>query len=161
MMNQRDVRPLVAEFKRNKLVLGLLLADFSEDDLRRRVMDANPALWILGHLAMIRLSLGRRIGLQTETQEWEAAFGRGSDGQALPPGITKKALLEVIDSGHEELLTTIAGLSQEQLQADSGRQYPDGGNDVFGMISFLAWHEAYHLGQVGFIRSCLGKPGLA
>jgi hypothetical protein len=160
-MSQRDVTALVAEFNRNKLILGLVLGEFSEDDMRCRVMGANPALWILGHIAVVRRSLGRRIGLEIEAEDWEAAFGKGSDREAPLPGLGKEVLLQAIVSRHEELMRSIGGLSQERLSADSGHKYPDGSNDVYGMISFLAWHEAYHLGQIGFIRSCLGKSGLA
>jgi hypothetical protein len=156
-MEKKPVAPLIAEFSRNKLILGHILADFTEEEIRRTTGGGNPALWILGHIAMVRLSLGRRIGLESDTRYWESAFGKGSDAAAPLPNVSKDSLLAEIEAGHGPLMNQISGLSAEQLSGDSGRQYPDGGNDVYGMIAFLAWHEAYHLGQLGLIRSCLGK----
>ena len=160
-MDKRHVAPLIAEFSRNKLILGRILADFTEEEMKRRAGGANPALWVLGHIAMVRLSLGRRIGLSIETRCWESAFGKGSDPTVALPNVPKDSLLAEIEAGHDLLMDQISSLSQEQLSADSGRQYPDGANDVYGMMAFLAWHEAYHLGQLGLIRSCLGKQRLA
>ena len=38
---------------------------------------------------------------------------------------------------------------------------PDGSATVAGALGFLAWHESYHLGQLGLLRRLAGKPGRA
>ena len=38
---------------------------------------------------------------------------------------------------------------------------PHGETTVFHRINFLAWHEAYHFGAVGFTRKALGLPEIA
>jgi len=160
-MDKKDVAPLIAEFRRNKIILNRILADFTEEEMKRRPTCGNAALWILGHIAMTRFLLGRRIGLAIETRCWEGAFSQGSDPTAPLPNVPKDSLLAEIEAGHEPLMNEIGSLSQERLSADSGRQYPDGGKDVYAMIAFLSWHEAYHVGQLGAVRSSVGKQRLA
>jgi uncharacterized damage-inducible protein DinB len=51
-------------------------------------------------------------------------------------------------------------LTDTDLARDLGRKLPTG-STLGDALSFLAFHEAYHLGQLGLIGRTLGKPGLA
>jgi uncharacterized damage-inducible protein DinB len=62
-------------------------------------------------------------------------------------------------------MTAMAGhwdaVTAEQLAKPLGRTLPDGSDTIAGALRFLAWHEAYHLGQLGLFRRLAGKPGRA
>ena len=54
-----------------------------------------------------------------------------------------------------------AGLTEEFLAAaPTGRALP-GVTDNASMIAFSAFHESYHVGQMGYLRKMLGHSGVA
>jgi uncharacterized damage-inducible protein DinB len=59
------------------------------------------------------------------------------------------------------MATQWESLTPEQLVKPLGRTLPDGSDTTEGALRFLAWHEAYHFGQLGMLRRLAGKPGLA
>ena len=59
----------------------------------------------------------------------------------------------------KKLLKKLAALDAKSLNAKIEMQFP-GGNSILNMISFLSEHEAYHVGQIGFIRKFHGLPAV-
>ena len=57
------------------------------------------------------------------------------------------------------LQATLESLTEEQLlEAAEGFPIPD--QTARGASMFMAWHESYHLGQIGMLRIEMGKPSL-
>ena len=54
---------------------------------------------------------------------------------------------------YSELTTAVSGLSAEQLLADASSSTPMEDPSVLGVLSFYAWHEAYHVGGIGMLRA--------
>ena len=46
------------------------------------------------------------------------------------------------------------------MSAPAPRDFPVPDKTIRGAINFLAYHEAYHLGQMGYLRKWLGKDSL-
>jgi uncharacterized damage-inducible protein DinB len=53
-----------------------------------------------------------------------------------------------------------AALTDERLAATSPVSFA-GAQTLAELLAFFAFHEAYHLGQVGYIRKQLGHSSLA
>ncbi len=53
-----------------------------------------------------------------------------------------------------------ATLTAERLAAPAPVSFA-GAKTIADLLAFFAFHEAYHLGQVGFIRKQLGHSSLA
>jgi hypothetical protein len=51
-------------------------------------------------------------------------------------------------------------ITDEELDASSPKDFPVADKSVRGGLAFLAWHEAYHVGQMGFLRKWLGFQSL-
>ena len=52
--------------------------------------------------------------------------------------------------------STLENIAEEQLNAPAPFQLPIGDATMRGVIAFFAHHEAYHIGQIAFIRRYYG-----
>jgi hypothetical protein len=130
-----------------------------ETSLRRLAPGANPILWIAGHLASSRFGIAGMIGRE-QPLPWPKVFHKGSsaeDPSSLPD-------LAVIRQGWREiagvLLPRLAELNEADLAPLAPRSFPIEDKSIGGAITFLAYHEGYHLGQISYVRKALGLPGL-
>jgi hypothetical protein len=53
------------------------------------------------------------------------------------------------------------GLDPELLARPGTHRFPVPDPTPLGMLTFLAQHDSYHVGQAAFIRRQLGKPAMA
>jgi hypothetical protein len=130
-----------------------------ESALRQLAPHTNPILWIAGHLASTRFGLATMLG-EERPLPWSKVFHRGAaleDLAGLPD-------LAVVHQGWREisdvLMPRLSSLTDDELAATSPRTFPIGDRTIRGAITFFTFHEGYHLGQMGYIRKCLGFPGL-
>ncbi|HLA79851.1 MAG TPA: DinB family protein [Vicinamibacteria bacterium] len=127
--------------------------------LRRPGTETNPILWIAGHLASSRYGLATALGRQRDVP-WGTLFFKGAavgDLSALPE-------VGSIQEGWREISALLAArleeLTEAELAAPFPRSFPIPDRSLRGAITFLAFHEGYHLGQMALLRKWLGLPGL-
>ncbi len=127
--------------------------------LKRPDERTNPLLWIAGHLASTRYGAMGLLGRPREVP-FGRVFFRGSsvaDPSALPP------IAEVLAAWREvspALQSRLEEVTDVELSAPSPREFPIADRTVGGAVTFLAYHEAYHVGQMSYVRKWLGFPGL-
>jgi uncharacterized damage-inducible protein DinB len=119
---------------------------------------SNSLLWIAGHLVWARSMAAKLLG-SAWTRPWLDQFARGAK-----PGDQHQAPSpeEVVRGWHEvsnHLNTALENASDEALDAPFRPPSFDG--KIGGMVSFLAHHEAYHIGQIAYLRRWLGHDGVA
>lgn len=144
--------------ERNTGIVKFLLRDMKPADLSRPLGESNTIGWIVGHLAVSRGSLLKAMGQPVDTFSWEAGFGRGAEKKASPIDLTE--ILPVFVDRGGQLKEQIPQLTESRLSEKSGRTLPDGGDDLQGYVSFLLWHETFHLGQIDLIQAGLGIGGI-
>jgi hypothetical protein len=71
-----------------------------------------------------------------------------------------RQLLDAWTAQADHLHETLEHCPADILDAEA-KGGPHGETTVFHLINFLAWHEAYHFGAVGFTRKALGLPEIA
>lgn len=136
------------------------LDDLTPEELRRPAEPGlNPALGVMAHLANTRCALLQMLGVERELP-WEGRFGRGgamNDPEQFPE-------LDVVWAVWEEASTQLEQrfeeLTDEELSAPAPRNFPIPDKTMRGAIYFMAYHEAYHMGQLGYLRKWLGKQSL-
>jgi uncharacterized damage-inducible protein DinB len=69
-------------------------------------------------------------------------------------------ILRVWKEATAQLEQRFEELSDAQLSAEAPRNFPVPDKTIRGAINFLAYHEAYHVGQLAYIRKWLGKQSL-
>jgi hypothetical protein len=79
----------------------------------------------------------------------------------VPADLDMGVVVAAFRGVHKLIMAHLDDLTPELLSKPTERKLPDGSEDVGWAIRFLAWHEAYHLGQLGLLRRMAGKTGLA
>ena len=156
--------PAIAPFAQllgvNDRLLGKALGAVKAEDLARRPgPGSNPLVWLVGHVVVSRNMLARVVGGGLELS-WAGLFGRKSrfDVGAVYPD--KDELLRALGELSAQLQVRLPALGEERLSAPGPGGLPAPDQTVRGAIAFLVYHEAYHVGQVGYVVKWLGYPGI-
>lgn len=157
----KELEALGQRFVFNTMMLCKVVEDFEAGDWSF-VPDAggNSAHWLMGHLALYRRVLIRKLGGDMKEDEWEAVFPPRMEEYPVEKFPAVDFLLDDFKQSRKLLVERFAAITEEEAEADWGREFPDGSTSVKGGSYFLHFHESYHLGQIGYIRRLRGKPGL-
>jgi len=134
-----------------------------DESIRLPEMAGNSLNWVLGHLIVTR---GEILELLGRDAIWTASeseiYKRGSDRLTDPARATdfgkiksdfaasQEVLLEALEAQTPETLSSRVGFSFVGREEDS----------LEAALAGFAFHEAYHVGQIGILRRFLGHPGV-
>jgi hypothetical protein len=120
---------------------------------------SNPMLWVAGHLTQARTRMLGAFG-PPRTLPWMDLFATGSVIGDLHqyPGIGE--LVAVWRSASDELVKRIAALPEQRLGQRAPEWLASRDGTLLGALTFAAFHEAYHVGQMGYLRKWLGLEGI-
>jgi uncharacterized damage-inducible protein DinB len=132
-----------------------------EDSLTQPQPGGNCANWVLGHIVSARSTA---LGLVGKTPiaapETFAAYGNSpikSEASALP----WNELVEMFRKAQkplEEGLDSITDDTMSQPAPFSPTGNPD--ETIGSLLAAIAFHEAYHAGQLGLLRRLAGREGV-
>lgn len=135
-------------YKYNHFVINKNLKDIShEESLISPEKGGSCINWILGHLIYNKDFALETLGIERITgKQYEELYNSGTKSK---PGnaIALDELIKLFNEGHEKLITALA---EKDLT----------GEEQIGTIAGLAFHEAYHAGQIGLLRRIIGKPSV-
>ena len=118
---------------------------------------SNHLMWVMGHLVWARGNLLKTLG-SDGALPWAPQFARGTK----PADILKFPEVEEVRKAWSDvsarLTTCLSEVPAEVLEKSHDKPTFDG--KVGGFIAFLAFHETYHVGQVGYLRKWLGHTPL-
>jgi hypothetical protein len=147
-------------YRFNSDFLGKMVGELSPEEwLRRPDGKCNHIAWIVGHVVWTRQRLLARLGTEW-SQPWLGMFARGGkceDDAAYP---SSGALLDAWREISGVLAGTLDNVSEEALARSAANGPPSADGKVSGVVSFLAIHETYHIGQASYLRGWLGHKGL-
>lgn len=153
---ETDFKNISGMFRTNTEIVNRAIADVSPDDwFRKPGDDSNHLMWLLGHLVVHRGLVLKTIGGQWDSS-WASLFARGServDNAAYP---TVDEIRSAWDQISEQLKTALREVPEETLNKTAPEGPPSFDKKVSGNVAFLAFHDAYHTGQVSFLRKWLG-----
>ena len=136
------------------------LAGLSEEELHRRPSHgSNPMIWVAGHVLNSRVGLARYLKIEAHCP-WGELFKRHARSQ---PASAYPALAEVLacwKTTNASLKARCQKLTSEELSGPSPSPLSVEVDTLGSGISFLIWHESYHIGQMGYLRKWLGYEGL-
>lgn len=147
-------------FRMNANLLEKSFSDLEPGEwLRRPAESSNPVLWIVGHVIWSRSRVLAMLG-EEWTRPWLPLFARGA---TLADNAQYPAPEEMMAAWHDvtaHLTAALDAASNETLAAPVGDKSPSYDGTVGGMVTFLAFHEAFHVGQVAYLRCWLGHEGV-
>ena len=127
--------------------------------LRRPGDRSNPLLWIAGHLTLARVNVLGVLGVERE-RPWVDLFSTGSkvnDVTQFPDVAEVTALWRELA---EEIQRLLRGLAPERLEDRVRIRIPSDDGTLRGALALITFHEAYHVGQMGYVRKWLGLSPL-
>lgn len=147
-----DVGEAKGRFERTYGAARLNLEGVGEDQALRTPGEAGNSInWILGHILAYRTRMLSMLGAEPPADpDVLRAYTGGGEREWTPEvALPLERLLGLLDR------------SQKQLSAaleEAGRGEPSALSDGAD-LGFFHFHEAYHVGQLGLARRCLGLPG--
>ena len=141
----------------NSTTLVPVISDLSEEDAGRQFRggEGSSITFLVGHLLSSRIGLLKRFG-ETEENPYSDLFGGSASAQAASTYPSIRELASSWDEIAQRLETLLASLTDEQL-TEPVEGYPVSDQTARGVLMFMAWHEAYHVGQIGMMRTEMGK----
>lgn len=129
----------------------------SEESLARPEAGGNCANWILGHLVDVHNGV---MGVLGEDPVWADDLDRVGRGPITGPddALDWDALRDRFLGSQERCLAAVRGLTDGEL----AEQVTDPFGEVTSraeLLTTLAFHQAYHVGQLGLARRAAGQPG--
>jgi uncharacterized damage-inducible protein DinB len=153
------IRPLVDTLTFNDDIVKIATGDLTEDLARRRLRnDGGPSIaWTLGHGLHHRAEMARVIGREFPLDRLDlACFSRAgaTDGEDYP---TLHELVTAWTNASALLRPAMEAVADADLmQERSGLDLPHGERRLLDALVFYVWHEVYHLGHIGLLRSHFG-----
>jgi hypothetical protein len=126
-----------------------------EEAMRRPGPMSNPLLWLAGHLIHFRTRLLSLMGVPRDFP-WGSRFDTGSkvgEPETYPDPEELVALWEQLS---ELLVERLGTLTEADLAAPPTAKVPTTDATLRGAIGYFSLHEAYHVGQMGYVRKWLG-----
>ena len=155
------LEPVALIFKLNNGLVKRSLDGLSDDEVWHRIGGSgNPIAWLLGHLTEARAALLRELAADFDPG-WGGIFRRGSalaDRSGYPP---REAIERGWQATHALMRDAFASAKPEHLAGPARRNVFPGVTTFADEIGGLAFHESYHVGQIGFIRKQLGHSAVA
>jgi uncharacterized damage-inducible protein DinB len=157
----QQVAPLAKVYELNTDLLLNCLQDLSDAEARRCLSGGgNSIAFLAAHLADSRHFLAGRLGspLANPLAHYLAEARSIADVREWPAlDEIRAAWLEV----SRYLQGVFESLTAEKLREDKVHRFPLGDSTRLGLITFLAQHDSYHLGQVAFLRRQLGRDAMS
>ena len=153
---ETDFKNISGMFRANTDIISKAIADVRPEDwFRTPGDDSNHLMWLLGHLVVHRGMVLQTLGGQWNSS-WAPLFARGAqrgDDAQYPSVDEMRGAWRGIS---DQLMAALSEPSPEVLT----QPVPEGSlsfdKKQSGKVAFLAFHDAYHAGQVSFLRKWLG-----
>jgi len=155
-MDERLV-PIRGIFRSNEGLFRAALAGVDSDVWLERSGEANHLAFLAVHLAGARYYIVKFLGgsAHDPLERYHEKARTIDDIAEFPP---PAEVLGAWDEVAPLLDSSLAGATHEFLDGESGLPFPAPGPTRLEALTFLAQHEAYHIGQMCLIRRIHGLP---
>jgi uncharacterized damage-inducible protein DinB len=144
-----------------KLVLQCT-ADIQPDHWFAQPCEAsNHLMWVAGHILNIRSGVILRLLGNEPAGYWGDLFARGGKLVERSKYPAPQEIRDAWTKVSADLATAFSNVSEKTLaQPAPHSNAPNFDGTVGGLIAFFALHEAYHVGQLAYLRKFLGYSQL-
>jgi len=150
------LQPVTGILKLNSALFRRGVDGVDQAAAERRPNDhTNSLAFIACHVLDARFYLLKLAGHE-RTNPWQVLFDASTDVMTMKEYPPLYELVAEWDELHEATLEHLADIPTVDLDAGSPARFPTEDRTILGGIAFLAFHEAYHVGQMGLVRKYLG-----
>ncbi len=136
----------------SRLFINALHGVTEEQGISRISDHSNPLNWLAAHTIWARYNICKLLGKPVDKDPYEGMF---DNFKPFDPTITYPTLESSRDEWKKAtvlLQHALDTVSEEHLAADCPFKSPIGDHSFGGSIAFLAQHESYDLGQIGYLK---------
>lgn len=151
------LKPIASIYKINSILFSNSFKDVDEKvALKRPNKKTNSMIFVAIHLLDARNFILVQLGVKTKSPfakyvDWAKSIDEIKVYPKLSSVLSEWKKLDPV------FMKKLNSLSSKQLETKMKIDFP-GGKSVLNMITFLAEHEAYHVGQLGMLRKFYGFP---
>ena len=150
------MQPVTGILELNAALFRRALEGVDQASGERRPNDhTNSLAFIACHALDARFYLMKLAGHE-RTNPWQTLFDEATDISTMKEYPPLYEVLAEWDELHEATLGCLAAMTTAELDEESSARFPTEDRSILGGIAFLAFHEAYHVGQMGLVRKYLG-----
>lgn len=143
-------------FRTNTDIINKAIEDVKPEDwFRQPGDDSNHLLWLLGHVVVHRGLVLKTVGAEWSTP-WASLFTRGSERVDAAQYPSIEEMRDAWNQVSALLKATLNEAPAEVLGEPAAEGSPSFDKKLSGSVAFLAFHDAYHTGQISFLRKWLG-----
>jgi hypothetical protein len=151
------LHPAIETLRLHTRLFHNVIKEVTEEHARTPIGGSpNHITWITGHIVSNRYMLATILGLAVR-EPFAELFERGKGIQEdgiYPP---LKSLADGWDGLSEKIVAKLESLTEDDLLADPPIRTPVASDQTLrGFITFIAHHEAYHIGQLSLARRHYG-----
>lgn len=128
---------------------------------KERISDHNnPLSWLGTHTVWARYNICAMLGKPVAKNPYEGMFEnfKPFDPSAKYPSVSE--IKAEWNKATDLLKEALASVTEEHLAADCPLKSPIGDFTFGGTIAFLAQHESYDIGQIGFLKKFHTKEAM-
>ncbi len=131
------------------------------DQGKERISDHNNSLnWLAAHTVWSRNMMCMLLGKPAASDPYAGMF---DNFKPLDPAVEYPGLDDSRSRWAEattRLNEALAGVSEEHLASEGPLKNPTGDFSIAGTLAFLAQHESYDIGQIGFLKKYFTREGM-
>ena len=151
-----DIQNLIGELEVNYNVIHRQIDGLThEDSLLQVPFRGNCLNWVLGHIVASRNGILTSLGQEPILDEDTSALYRGGSEPITGPEdehLPLEEILSLFEQSQKTILSALESIDPEELEI-----IPEGSDRTRAKrISFLSWHETYHVGQTEYLRQLAG-----
>ena len=133
----------------------------TEEQAKERISDHNnPLSWLTAHTVWARYNISMILGKPAPANPYEGLFEKFRPFDPTLDYFSLARNKEEWQKASAFLQDALASVSEEHLAADCPLKSPTGDFSNAGTIAFLAQHESYDIGQIGFLKKYLTGEGM-
>ncbi len=146
------MKELATALERSLKYYKAWLDGITPEHLSENLLGCPSINWILGHITKYRHLMARKLGWTEPEPEWAEPFDFGAK-PGEPLQLTVPELIKELERITPELIERLRTLPSEKRDEKT-----EEGSTLGDELMFLYMHDAYHFGQISYIRSRLGYP---
>lgn len=132
------------------------LTNISDEQSNKQATDnLNPIKWVAGHILNTRITLLSLLTGVAPDQNFNKIFGKGSSNKiesSFPTISEIKLKWDIVSS---ELAECLKNTPSEKLLSPPPFQTSIPDKTMHGLITYMASHESYHIGQLSILKKLI------
>ncbi len=150
-------KPIAESLKFTDFIMNLVSDDLTNEVATRRARDDEGAsiAWVIGHLCHFRYEIMKLLGHDFENP-FADKFGRSGATNGVGYPDIKELKTKWADTSAKVLPIIEAATDEQIMRPLGGPDSPHGEKKALDTLVFYMWHESYHMGQIGTLRTQFG-----